>query len=108
MAITYTGERGYISAQAKVGAGIIDLIFAGENAIHEPEGWRVFNGWKQIDPERTVPTLAYTSTLTAGSSIAALSGGATALADFRAFQHLLMGRKLSVIEAIPGNTQVQI
>lgn len=41
MAITYTGEGGYISAQAKVGAGVIESVFAGKNAIHEPDGWRV-------------------------------------------------------------------
>ena len=108
MGITYTGSRGYISAQAKVGAGIIDSIFAGENAIHEPDMWRVFNGWKQIDPARTITTLGYTATLTNGSNIAALSGGATALADFRAFQHVLIGRKLFIIEAIPSNTSLQI
>jgi hypothetical protein len=108
MSITYTGDRGYISAQAKVGAGIIDSIFAGENAIHEPDGWRVFNGWKQIDPARTITTLGYTATLTNGSNIAALSGGATALADFRAFQLCLINRKVYVIEAIPGNTSLQI
>jgi hypothetical protein len=93
MGITYTGERGHISAQAKVGAGIMYSIFAGENAIHEPDGWRVFNGWKQIDPARTITTLGYTATLTAGSNIAALSGGETALTDFRAFQHVLIGRR---------------
>jgi len=82
MTITYTGERGYISAQAKVGAGIIDSVFAGENAIHEPDGWRAFNGWKQIAPARTIAKLGYTATLTAGSNIATLSGGATAFADF--------------------------
>jgi hypothetical protein len=59
MGITYTGSRGYISAQAKVGTGIIDSVFAGENAIHEPDGWRFFNGRKQIDPARTVSALAY-------------------------------------------------
>src|SRR5262245_50064905 len=108
MAITYTGERGYISAQAKVGSGIIDSIFDGENAIHEPDGWRVFNGWKQIDPARTVPTMAYTATLTNGSNIAALSIGATAKTDFRAFQHVLIGRRLYVIEAVPSDLQLQI
>ena len=108
MGITYTGERGYISAQAKVGSGIIDSIFAGENAIHEPDGWRVFNGWKQIDPARTVPTMAYTATLTNGSNVAARSVGATAKVDFRFAQHVLIGRRLYVIEAIPGNTQLQI
>ena len=108
MAIIYTGERGYISAQAKVGAGIIDSVFAGENAIHEPDGWRVFNGWKQIAPARTIAKLGYTATLTAGSNIAALSGGATALAGFRAFQHFLIGRKLFVVEATPGDIQLQI
>jgi hypothetical protein len=78
MGITYTGQAGYISAQPKVGAGIVDSIFAGENAIHEPDGWRVFNGWKQIDPARTVPTLGYTATLTAGGNIATLAGGSGA------------------------------
>src|SRR5262245_5339224 len=106
--ILYSGSAGYISAQQKVGVGVVDSIFAGENAIHEPDGWRVFNGWKQIDPARTVPTMAYTATLTNGSNIAALSGGATALTDFRAFQHVLIGRRLYVIEAIPGNTSLQI
>jgi hypothetical protein len=104
----YTGQRGYISAQPKIGQGIVDSVFAGENAIHEPDGWRVFNGWRQIDGARTVPTLGYTATLTAGSHIAALSGGATALTDFRAFQHVLIGRKLFVLEAIPDNTHLQI
>ena len=66
MAITYTGSRGYISAQAKVGDGIIDSVFAGENAIHEPDMWRVFNGWKQIDAARTITTLGYTATPTIG------------------------------------------
>jgi len=108
MGITYTGGKGYISAQPKIGAGIIDSIFAGENAIHEPDGWRVFNGWKQFDPARTVPTMAYTATLTNGSNIAALSAGATALADFRAFQHVLIGRRLYVIEAVPGDLQLRI
>jgi hypothetical protein len=108
MGVTYTGQRGYISARAKVGAGIIDSVFAGENAIHEPDGWRVFNGWKQIDAARTITTLGYTATLTAGGNIAALSGGATALVDFRDFQHFLIGCRLIVVEAIPGNTQLQI
>lgn len=104
----YTGSRGYISAQAKVGQGIVDSLFAGENAVHEPDMWRVFNGWKQRDVARTVPTMSYTATLTAGSNIAALSVGATAKTDFRAFQHVLIGRKLFVIEAIPGDLQLQI
>jgi hypothetical protein len=104
----YTGAQGYISAQPKVGQGIVESVFAGENAIHEPDGWRVFNGWRQFDAARTITTLGYTATLTNGSNIAALSGGATALTDFRAFQHVLIGRRLYVIEAIPSNTQLQI
>jgi hypothetical protein len=108
MAITYAGERRYISAQAKVGAGIIDSVFAGENAIHEPDAWRVFNGWNQIAPARTITKLGYTATLTSGSNIAALSVGATAKADFRFAQHVLIGCRLYVIELIPGNTQLRI
>src|SRR5262249_16267247 len=104
----YTGSKGYISAQAKVGSGIVDSIFAGENAIHEPDMWRVFNGWRQKDGARTVPTMAYTATLTNGSNQAVLSGGATAKADFRAFQHVLIGRRLYIIEAIPDDTHLQI
>ena|SRR5688572_25800119 len=96
MGITYTDQAGYISAQPKVSQGIVDSIFAGENAIHEPDGWRVFNGWKQIDGARTLPTLCYTATLTAGSNLAALSGGAMALADFRAL------RRRAVISALRG------
>jgi hypothetical protein len=104
----YSGARGYISAQSKFGSGIVDSIFAGENAMHEPDGWRVFNGWRLRDAARPTPTLAYTATLTAGNNIAALSGGATALTDFRAFQHILIGRKLFCIEAVLSDTSIQI
>jgi hypothetical protein len=104
----YTGQQGFISAQPKVGQGIVDSVFAGENAIHEPDGWRVFNGWRQMDAARTIVTLGYTATLAAGNNIATLSGGATALTDFRFAQHVLIGRKLFVIEAIPDNTHLRI
>jgi hypothetical protein len=108
MGITYTGQAGYISAQPKVGTGIVDSVFAGENAIHEPNGWRAFNGWGAADSARALPTMAYTATLTVGVNVVVLSGGATAKTDFRFAQHILLGRKLFVIEKIIADDRLQV
>jgi hypothetical protein len=108
MGITYTGQAGYVSAQPKVGVGVAESVFAGENAIHEPTGWRAFNGWGAADAARSLVTMAYSATLNAGSNIAILSAGAAAKTDFRFSQHLLLGRKLYVIEAILADDRIQI
>jgi hypothetical protein len=104
----FTGSKGYYPSQPFIQTGIVDTVFAGENCIQDPEGWRVFGGWEDQSENRTPATLGYTATLTAGNKIATLSGGATALTDFRARQHVLIGRKEFLIERILSDTSLRL
>lgn len=104
----FSGSKGYIPSQPYIQNGIVDSVFAGENVIRDPQGWRVFGGWQDMNESRTPATYGYTANLTSGSNIAELSVGATAKTDFRARQHLLIGRKLYLIQRIVDDTHLQL
>lgn len=106
--IIYTGQRGHVPSQAKVGNGIPDTVFAGQNAIKEAWGWRAFGGWLDLNESRPASAPAYTITLTAGNNIGVCSGGATCKTDFRAGQHVLINRRLYLIERIPADDRLQL
>ncbi len=104
----FTGSKGYFPAQPYIQNGIPDTLFAGENCIQDPEGWRTFGGWEDQNESRTLSALAYTATLTAGSKVVNLSAGSAAKTDFRARQHVLFGRNLFLIERIVSDSVVHI
>lgn len=106
--ITYTGQRGYVPSQPKVGDGVPDTVFAGENAIMDPDGWRAYGGSQNMNESRPVSSPAYTISLTAGVAIGTCSGGATCKADFRVGQHVVANRRLYLIEKIPADDQLQL
>lgn len=106
--IVYTGQRGHIPSQAKIGLGVPDSVFAGENAIREPWGWRVFGGWGDQSETRPASSPAYTISLTANNPVGVCSGGATCKTDFRVGQHIVVNRRLFLIEAILADDQMRL
>lgn len=106
--ITYTGLAGYVPSQQKIGRGAPDSVFAGQNAIKETWGWRVYGGSQDQAETRAASSPAYTISLVAGQAEAVCSGGATCKTDFRVKQHVLIARKLYLIEAVPADDRLRL
>lgn len=106
--ITYTGLAGYIPSQPKIGRGVPDSVFAGENAIKETWGWRTYGGSADQSETRAASAPVYTISLVSGQAEAICSSGATCKADFRVKQHVVIARKLYLIEAIPADDRLRL
>lgn len=106
--VTYTGTRGYVPSQPKAGRGIPETVFAGQNAILESLGWRTYGGTQNQNETRPASAPAYTISLVAGQAEAVCSGGATCKTDFRVKQHVVIARKLYLIEAIPADDRLRL
>lgn len=106
--MTYTGLAGYVPSQPKIGRGVPDTVFAGENAIKESSGWRAYGGSQDQAETRAASAPAYTISLVAGQAEAICSGGATCKANFRVKQHVVIARKLYLIEAVAADDRLRL
>lgn len=105
---TFTFEAGYVPDQALIGQGLKGTIFAGEQVLLENGRLRVAAPPLDISETTPLTTYGYTATLVAGSEVATLSAGATARADIRSGQHVLIGTDLYLVKRVPTDLTLRI
>jgi hypothetical protein len=100
--------EGHYPDQPLFAGGIPGTVYAGLNAVFEAGGVvRTFGGKLDISETYNSGNLAYTADLTAGNDIITASGG-TLLADIVAYQIILLGGVIYVVEEVLSNTQARV
>src|SRR5262245_12629425 len=104
----WTIENGYVPDQPLFGRGLPGTVIGGEQVLIQGGRGRVAS--RPSDMAETAPTSTYGTTisLVAGSDIATFGGGATAKADFRHGQHVLIDNLLYLIKEVIDDTHLRI